>query len=99
MLLVQERLLGLPNECTTFINIDSNESGIFENELTKDKQQSFKADFIGDLNIKEINKTLPVFKKIKEVIITTEPLEKTTTGLYPLKFPTQFAGFAPSSAI
>ena len=56
MLLVQERLLGLPNECTTFINIDSNESGIFENELTKDKQQSFKADFIGDLNIKEINK-------------------------------------------
>ena len=30
-------------------------------------------------DIKEINKTLPVFKKIKEVIITTEPLEKTTT--------------------
>lgn len=56
MLLVQERLLGLPNECTTFINVDVNESGIFENELTEDKQQSFKADFIGDLNIKEVNK-------------------------------------------
>lgn len=30
-------------------------------------------------DIKEINKKLPVFKKIKELIITTEPLEKTTT--------------------
>lgn len=30
-------------------------------------------------DIKEINKTLPVFKRIKELIITTEPLEKTTT--------------------
>ena len=29
--------------------------------------------------IKEINKQLPGFKKIKELIITTEPLEKTTT--------------------
>ena len=56
MLIVQERLLGLPNECTTFINIDSNTSGVFENELTKDKQQTFKADFIGNLNIKEICK-------------------------------------------
>ena len=30
-------------------------------------------------DIIEINKTLPGFKKIKELIITTEPLEKTTT--------------------
>lgn len=30
-------------------------------------------------DIKEINKDLPVFKRLKEVIITTEPLEKTTT--------------------
>lgn len=30
-------------------------------------------------DIKEINKSLPVFKKIKELIITQEPLEKTTT--------------------
>ena len=56
LLLVQERLIGLPNQCTTFINVDTNSSGIFENELTKDKQQSFKADFIGNLNIKEVNK-------------------------------------------
>jgi len=30
-------------------------------------------------DIKEINNSLAVFKKIKELIITTEPLEKTTT--------------------
>ena len=30
-------------------------------------------------DIKEINKELPVFKRIKELIITKEPLEKTTT--------------------
>lgn len=30
-------------------------------------------------DIKEINQTLPVFKRIKELIITNEPLEKTTT--------------------
>ena len=30
-------------------------------------------------DIKEINQSLPVFKRIKELIITTEPLEKTTT--------------------
>ena len=55
LLLVQERLLGLPNECTTFINVDAGSSAIFENELTKDKQQAFNADFIGNLDIKEIN--------------------------------------------
>ena len=54
----QERLLGLPNECSTFINIDQNESGIFENELSKDKQQIFKSDFIGNINIKQIIKTI-----------------------------------------
>ena len=58
MLIEQERLLGLPNECTTFINIDANESIIFQNELTKDKQQTFKADFIGNIDIKKINKQL-----------------------------------------
>ena len=30
-------------------------------------------------DIKNINQTLPIFKRIKEIIITTEPLEKTTT--------------------
>ena len=29
--------------------------------------------------IKQVNQKLPVFKRIKELIITTEPLEKTTT--------------------
>ena len=55
MLIVQERLLGLPNECSMFVNVDVSDSGVFENELTKDKQKSFKADFIGNINIEEIN--------------------------------------------
>ncbi len=58
MLIVQERLLGLPNECTTFINVEANDSIIFENELTSDKQQVFKADFIGDLNIESVSKVV-----------------------------------------
>ena len=58
MLIVQDRLLGLPNECSTFISLDANESGIFENELTKEKQQSFKADFIGNLDIESINRLI-----------------------------------------
>ena len=30
-------------------------------------------------DIKEINKDLPAYKHIKEIIVTDEPLEKTTT--------------------
>ena len=30
-------------------------------------------------DIKEINKDLPTYKHIKEIIVTNEPLEKTTT--------------------
>ena len=30
-------------------------------------------------DVKVINQTLPTFKRIKELIITNEPLEKTTT--------------------
>ena len=58
LIIVQDRLLGLPNECTTFINVDTNASAIFENELTKDKQQTFKADFIGNIDINEISKVV-----------------------------------------
>ncbi|MDD6879375.1 MAG: type VII secretion protein EssC [bacterium] len=58
LLFVQERLLGLPNECSTFISIDSKECGIFENQLSKDKQQTFKADFLINYNISHIAKLL-----------------------------------------
>ena len=51
MLIVQERLLGLPSECTQFLNINPDESAIYENELVDDKQQTFAADFIGNIDI------------------------------------------------
>lgn len=55
---------------------------VYDTELIKEKfgeksESEYKKLVWED--IKEINKTLPVFKRIKELIITTDPLEKTTT--------------------
>lgn len=55
---------------------------VYDAELIKEKfgeksESEYKKLVWED--IKEINKTLPVFKRIKELIITTDPLEKTTT--------------------
>ncbi|MBO5120122.1 MAG: type VII secretion protein EssC [Bacilli bacterium] len=58
MLIVQERLLGLPSECTQFLNINPDESAIYENELVDDKQQTFAADFIGNIDIRKLNKMI-----------------------------------------
>ena len=45
-LIINRRLMGLPNECNSFINVDQEVSGILENELSEDKQQSFRAEFL-----------------------------------------------------
>jgi long-chain acyl-CoA synthetase len=55
---------------------------VYDEEQLKEKfgdksEKEYKQSIWED--IKEINQTLPVFKRIKELIITTEPLEKTTT--------------------
>lgn len=55
---------------------------VYDDTLIKEKfgeksKKEYK-DLIWE-DIKEINQKLPVFKRIKELIITTEPLEKTTT--------------------
>lgn len=47
-------------------------------ETFGDKTEKEYKDLIWE-EIKEINKELPVFKRIKELIVTTEPLQKTTT--------------------
>lgn len=44
MLMITEKLDSLPNECATFINIDNNSAGLFENELMSTNQISFKPD-------------------------------------------------------
>ena len=44
ILIRNDKLSNLPNECSTFINIDKQTSGIFENELVSDKQKEFVAN-------------------------------------------------------
>lgn len=45
-LIINQRLMGLPNECNSFINVDLNQSGMIENELDSDKQLIFQAEFL-----------------------------------------------------
>lgn len=42
--IITDKIDDLPNECTKFINIESNNCGIFETELISTKQKMFKAD-------------------------------------------------------
>lgn len=44
VIVVNETLSNLPNECTTFISIDSNKGGVFESELVSTKQKEFFLD-------------------------------------------------------
>ncbi len=61
-LIINERLMGLPNECNSFINVDANQSGMIENELSSDRQQVFQAEFL--------NKSLdPLFQEICNIPI------------------------------
>jgi long-chain acyl-CoA synthetase len=63
-------------EISLGIKIVYDEAGI--KEKFGDKTQKEYKNLIWE-DIKEINQNLSQFKKLKEVIITTEPLEKTTT--------------------
>ncbi len=53
-----ERLANLPGECPTFLNIDPNGSGLFENELVSTKQKSFTADIDYNIDLMNLAKTL-----------------------------------------
>lgn len=52
-----------------------------KDEIAKEYGEKTQEDYKKQIwkDIKEINKTLPTFKHIKQIIITTEPMEKTTT--------------------
>ena len=77
---VQESILyskeNSKGEITLGIKIVYDEE--FMKEKYGDKNKTEYKQIIWE-DIKEINKKLPIFKKIKELKITTEPLEKTTT--------------------
>lgn len=49
LLIQNDRLVSLPNECECFISIDTKQSGLFENELVSNKQKIFQADFIENI--------------------------------------------------
>ncbi len=44
VIVINETLSNLPNECTTFISIDSNKGGVFESELISTNQKEFFLD-------------------------------------------------------
>lgn len=55
---------------------------VYDNELIKQAFPDEKKDNYKDLvfkEIKEINKNLPIYKHIKKIIITDQPMSKTTT--------------------
>lgn len=53
VIVINESLSNLPNECTTFISIDSNKGGVFESELISTNQKEFFLDKAPLLNLKE----------------------------------------------
>jgi len=72
VIVLNENLSSLPNECTTFINVSNNKGGIFESELVSTKQKEFVVD--EDQNVD--------FKKCCEAL-TNIPI-KFTNELYSL---------------
>ena len=44
MIVLNENLSTLPNECTTFLSINGRNGAVFESELTSDKQKEFLID-------------------------------------------------------
>lgn len=58
LIINNERLLGLPNECSLFMNIDEKSSGVFENELSANKQNEFFPDIDNSSDMEEITKIL-----------------------------------------
>ena len=56
-----ERIIGLPNECSAFINIGQKSSGMFENDLILNKQKAFLQDL--DLNL-DMNKITEILANI-----------------------------------
>ena len=64
------------NEINLGIKVVYDET-VIKDTLGEKTEKEYK-NIIWD-EIKEVNKQLPAFKRLKELIITTEPLEKTTT--------------------
>lgn len=51
LIILDDKLSELPNECENFISVAQKTSGIFTSEVSSTTQQEFDADFIGDIDI------------------------------------------------
>ena len=58
IVIINNRLTNLPNECHTFISIGDAKSGIFENELVSNKQKEFIADYNPNIDMYKCTKML-----------------------------------------
>ena len=53
IIVINENLSTLPNECTTFINVNNFKGGIFESELVSTKQKEFVVDKDENIDFKK----------------------------------------------
>lgn len=53
MIIKNDRISNLPNQCTTFMNITEETSGMFGNELNAGEQRQFKADLNKTVNVED----------------------------------------------
>ncbi len=58
LVIINNRLINLPNECHTFISIGDAKSGVFENELVSNKQKDFVADFNANIDMYKCTRAL-----------------------------------------
>ena len=58
LMIINNRITNLPNECHAFISIGDKMSGLFENELVSNKQKEFVADYNENINMYSCSKAL-----------------------------------------
>lgn len=70
ILIQHDKFSDLPNECSTFINIAENQSGVFEKQVTASNLKGFQADFNTAINMRECTISLaniPISLSINKV--------------------------------
>ena len=58
LIIKHNRIANLPSQCSTFLHITEDMSGLFKNYLSSSNQSQFKADFNKTINIEECIKEL-----------------------------------------
>lgn len=65
MIIKNDRITNLPNQCTTFMNITEDISGMFGNELNIGEQKQFKADLNRTVSVEDcVQKIANIYVKV-----------------------------------